>query len=100
MIIASFWRLCHGSNGKTARRFLFPYSVINFILNAVFVISVIVAEGLLQIDPKSSAERHESSACSPLNMTVMVTLGLQFLLNDALFVRDLLFVRVLHADDS
>jgi hypothetical protein len=99
MIIASFWRLCHRSNGKTARRFLLPYSVINFILSSIFVISIIVAEGLLQIDPKSSAERYESLACSPLNMTVVVTLGLLILFNDALFVRGMLFVRVLHADN-
>jgi hypothetical protein len=99
MIIASFWRLCHGSNGKTARRFLLPYSVINFILSIIYVTSAIVRQGLVQIDPQSSAEHLESSGCSPLNMTATVTFNLLILLNDALFVRDLLFVLVSRADD-
>jgi hypothetical protein len=101
MIIASFWRLCHGSNGKTARRFLLPYSVINFMLSVIYVTSLIVGEGLVQIDPRSLAsERFEFSDCSPLRLSGNVAFTLLMLLNDALFVRDLLFVLVSHADDS
>jgi hypothetical protein len=101
MIIASFWRLCHGSNRKTARRFLLPYSVINFILSVFFVTSVMIfffgSEEFRQIDPQSL---FVSPDCSSLHMMFAVTLNLLILLNDALFVRDLLFVLVPHADNS
>jgi hypothetical protein len=46
MITASIWRLCHGSNGKTARRFLLPYSIINFTLSVIYVTLIIVAGGI------------------------------------------------------
>jgi hypothetical protein len=92
MITASFWRLCHGSNGKTAQRFLLPYSVINFTLSVIYVTLTIVAEGLLLID-------HQSSAIK-LDAGITPTFTLLLLLNDALFVRDFVFVLVSHADDS
>jgi hypothetical protein len=90
MIIASFWRLCQGSNGKAARRFLLPYSVINFILSVTYVISLSVeSSGLITIDPKNSRY---------LSMAINATFGLLVFLNDALFVRDLIFVLVSPAD--
>jgi hypothetical protein len=92
MITASFWQLCHGSNGKTARRFLLPYSVIHFILSVIFVTSTIVTQRLEQINPQSLASQR-SVTVGTLAFTLLV------LLNDALFVRDFLFVLVSHADD-
>jgi uncharacterized membrane protein YhaH (DUF805 family) len=94
MVIASFWRLCHGSNGKTARRFLLPYSVINFILSVIYVTCNIVANGLQQIDLQSLVTQGFLHAALTLAFTLLI------LLNDALSVRDLFCVLVSHTDDS